>query len=175
MMLAYMGALFAVVVAIATVSWVVKPGEDSTPASGEPATNTGIPVVDVALTSDGRAGRPLALVSGAPMFPLPGGGVLTGWRDVPVVAQDVPVQSLAKNGFWMGSDEVQRVFVTIPNSAVERGSLALDKLQIGQQVNVTGRMQQLPENVFALGLDDATEVRLKSADGWLVANNVRSS
>ncbi len=172
MLLAYVGAFIAMVLAVVAIVWVVQPAS-RVQLRDTPAARESIPVVDNALISDGREGRPLSLVAGFPMFPLPGDGVLTRWNDAPVVSQAVPVQSLARNGFWMGIDQVQRVYVNIPNSAVDHGAVPLGNLQIGQLVNVTGRMQALPDNLLPFGLDMATQSKLETAGRWLVANDVR--
>lgn len=141
------------------------------PVASRSAAPAGSGVVPV---SNGRDDAPFALVSGRPMFPLSGSGVFASWQPgSPVEAHDVPVQSLTPSGFWMGFDEFQRVFVTIPNSAVENGSLSLAQLQPGQMVNVSGRVGELPDNVGSLDLEDPALRQLTRQGKLVEANNVR--
>lgn len=164
------GAVVAVVLAVVVMGVALS---DAPAASDDPAPASLQPAFDATAISNGRNGAPLVLVSGEAMFPLPGGGRYTSWLNSPVVAQDVPVQSVTARGFWMGSNETQRVFVVIPPVAVEKGSLDLAQLQVGSLVNVSGYVRELPDNLRPFALDESARSQLERAQVLLEANSVR--
>lgn len=125
--------------------------------------------------SNGRNGAPLVLVAGKPLFPLSTGGVFASTYEAPIEAQSVRVQAIAgSRGIWVGQSPEQRVYVEIPGSAVDNGSLAADTLRIGEVVNLSGRVKPPPQDLAALGVVDASEVEQLTEQGGLIyANSVR--
>lgn len=138
------------------------------------ASRSAAPIPPALQVSNGKNGAPLALIAGNPMFPLSSGGELFSWRvDAPVEAHGVQVQEIATTGFWVGRDANQRVFVTIPKSAIEKNSLEVGDLVAGQLVNVSGRVATPPDNIGSLALPPEARAKLASQDKLIVANNVR--
>jgi hypothetical protein len=176
--LAYIGAAIAVIASVVAIVHVVAQ-PSSTSATSQNTTNAArAPAsagANLATVSNGYNGAPLVLVSGNPMFPLPGGDVLTSWDKAPVVAQGIPVQQITSAGFWAGNDETQRVFVSVPPSAIENGALSLDKLSVGELVNLSGYMAKLPDNFSYMSLDPGTISQATQQGEWVAANDLRKA
>ncbi len=124
--------------------------------------------------SDGRNGRAFALVGGKPLFPLPPSS-LNGFLNDPVEMQDVRVLSIVDNsGFWIGEDDVQRVFIAMTGEAYSNGSLTPAGLTPGQTVNLSGYLKPLPGNPDAIGVRNVDDVAQLTQQGARVeVNSVR--
>ena len=91
-------------------------------------------------------------------------------------AQGVKVEQISSDqGFWIGENDQQRVFVHVSGDAVGKGALAPAALQEGQLVNVSGRFQTIPDDVTTLGLTDVNDLTQLVAQSELIeANSVRT-
>jgi hypothetical protein len=171
-----LAALAVLLVGVVTNA-VIAESNDSAPT--EPIAQAVEPqlAAPVVLTpsSDGRNGAPLALVNGNPMFPLPGSGEISGWIGNPVEAHGLTVVGVEELGFWLGlpDRDEQRIYVRAPDEPSAGPALAFDELEVGQLVNVSGRVAPLPENLGALGLSAQDRESLANASALLDANSVR--
>lgn len=151
-----------------------SPGDDAENSS-TPSVEIGDPLVIMA-PSNGHAGAALVLVAGRPLFPLAPDESLSSRTDAPFEAQGVKVQAIAQeHGIWVGESEQQRVFVEVPRSVVDGGSMAPEAMRVGELVNISGRVQPLPPDLGRIGIADPLDVaRLDLQDGIIRANSVRA-
>lgn len=95
--------------------------------------------VDPAQQSSGAAGSGALTSDGASLLPIPDGG-LGGYAGKPVEGTSVPVQSVvADEGFWVGADETNRVFVRL-NIQGESPF----QVRAGQPINLSGTVKSNP-------------------------------
>lgn len=124
--------------------------------------------------SNGENGTPLVLAAGKPLFPLPGSGQLSFDQNAPVEAQDVMVEQITSDeGFWIGDNDAQRVFVHVAPEVVAGGSIAPNTLQQSQLINVSGRMEPVPTDAASLGVHDLELTQLTNQSEMIEANSVR--
>ncbi len=130
-------------------------------------------VVSQSLRSDGRNGAPLALAAGRPLFPLAKGEPIVVDEKAPFLAQGLQVQStVGGSGAWLGVSGEQRVFVQMPDSLRNSGSLTADELHSGDTVSVTGAFDTLPFDLNAIGITGGNAELLQSQERLIVANSV---
>jgi hypothetical protein len=78
---------------------------------------------------------------GTPLLALPEGGLST-FAQQAVEAGDAPVQSVVSDeGFWVGPNEGQRIFVVLPT----QGEESAPRIEPGQHLQIAGTVRRLPE------------------------------
>lgn len=163
-----------VIIAAASLTWLSTRGgsaEANLPAAA-PQAEIGQPLV-IERPSDGHQGTALALVAGRPLFPLPASKSVARDMDAPVEMQSITVLSVVPGGFWVGTTDQERVFVTPPPTGGPGQDLGLAALRPGETVNISGRVRPLPDDTAALGVADADMSLLRSEGAVIQPSGVR--
>lgn len=172
------GLLALIVIALLLVRITSSPGAVD-------AQSTSANIVDTASTegaslamvpSDGRNGTALALIAGKPLFPLifPQSQALMPYANGPIEMQGVKIESVATGGFWVGESIDQRVFVSVPSGVSDNEITGPVNVRPRERVNLSGRVQELPEDIATLGISDPISLtQLQAQSRMIVANSVR--
>jgi hypothetical protein len=119
------------------------------------------------------AGTVVAANGGASLLPVPGDG-LGGYAGQTVQGRGVVVQSVvADEGFWVGADETNRLFVHLSDAAKASQGESPFQVKAGQRVDFTGIVTPAPADAGALGVTAAEGAdRLRTQGQYLELSSV---
>ena len=144
-----------------------KPGIDLTNDRLGGATESG--------SSSGGQGSLTA--GGRSLLPLSAAGPLGNLSGQAVTGKGVTVESVvADEGFWVGPNANDRVFVSLLPQARGSGGESPFQVRKGQRVELAGNLRPVPANLAGLGVDEAEgAAQLRSQGQYIEASSVRLS
>ena len=101
---------------VVLVDPAAAPTDGATAGATEGATDSATP------GAEGGAGSGTIAAGGATVYPLQEDLTLRDYAGTDVVASGVPVESVAGDGFWVGTTKKDRVYVVAPDAQVEPGA-----------------------------------------------------
>jgi hypothetical protein len=180
--LALAAAIALAMVAIAAVS-AADDGRDDGPSGSSPTTTAApapAPAGSSAAASpeapSSSASAPSATVTaadGRSLLPLPAEGLEVA-AGQPVEGRGAVVQSVvADEGFWIGEDETNRIFVHLSDEATASTGESPFQVTAGQHIDFSGTLTAVPDDVRDLGVsgDEGAE-QLRSQGHYLELSKV---
>lgn len=141
----------------------VEPTPSVATSAGEPATEEppDDPTVEESASGTpeteappGPASAGIVTVDGTPILPIPDVG-LAEFAGGSAEGQSVPVQSVVSDeGFWVGTSEVERLFVFLDIG----GSESLPQIRVGAPISISGTLEPVP-------VDPETDFAVRAEDG----------
>jgi hypothetical protein len=132
------------------------PDDGATGATGSGATagsSTASSAAPAAGGAPAATGAGAVTANGQALLPLPAGG-LAAFADQAAEGKGVNVESVvADEGFWVGSDPNNRVFVFLSDEAKAAEGESPFQVKTGQQVDFSGTVKALPNDLTPFGVD----------------------